>query len=883
MAIYGRALTLLREVHITLKEDLADIDLASLAHASLTDDHTAATRWVRVLEAVAPTLVALGNEVKSAEDYVARRAKSTVMIMRVVTFLAAAVVVLVALSSWRMMTMGETIPIVMGIGTQVACLFAFFGVINTWITVMRERFDKMNAQSDSPVMHMLRRYKIVVCDKFIVQYSAAITTGINLETLLKRLENSGDDDNEEFVVARSACGDRGAFKSDDCRWPIDPCVPLDSMPSLDVTIKAYCANLLTDLGKHLDEIKKDVTRYDRPALWRLVTDGMGRLRRMCVASYDVDESVPSIDRSVMTRLLTDEVLPLLTLRAVDANDFSLTRSVRDTLRAEKPASSKAECWRACMDDRKCKIAMWDKPTNVCRTSASYTPVETFTLVNTSETDTPTDDVLLRRPEDGDGKDANPPVFVCGFATPEDKARLELMPPRQKGDNGVQDTAWCGKDEHCRVVMDNYGWKTRPEETLETLLGGGAVRGGTAACFRTDAEALFQKNLRTNAVKTLNDQSSLIVDALLGIVRKYRYQINLNDSRGFLDTHLSEYYGEDLYKNGGVSRAVSSILRELHNRVVSATSGARTKYVSAERLADKVRDMSSDTWHRLTLTLTELQYATKMHRDNFPAYHDFMTSRMATSASVYLFFILLIAFVIYCVVTWVNHRELGTPDVYTMVRRLAVAFSVMTMTVAIIETAAKKHAATRAHNVEAVDTNGDTLIQNVTRVNKSFAKLREAAEKDATTKGNNKAEVKRLATAALNDAQRTLDAYDRCNIINTSVAKMPFPTVECVVYAIIALVFVAVAVVAFRRIDPVGKIANVRKLLDTRARVRSGEIVNMKEVVRIIDCCNPPDYVWDMLVSFAIIVLVVITLWFLTTTRDSTDDYESAIQANPDCV
>jgi hypothetical protein len=291
-------------------------------------------------------------------------------------------------------------------------------------------------------------------------------------------------------------------------------------------------------------------------------------------------------------------------------------------------------------------------------------------------------------------------------------------------------------------------------------------------------------------------------------------------------------------------------------------------------------MNTEEMAEVLSSIARLQVCSKSHRDNFPPYRDNMMTRIFNSLLWYGFLILGVVYTVFMVTTYTAVRSMEL-DFPSMIKRVIISACVLTMVIIIGETTVKKYGITRSHNHDAIDTNGEILVGNVMRTNRSLVTLKGITENASDT--GNAARLKPAAVVALRDIQQVIEAYDRCNFITHSVAKLPFPTVEIVVYAIIALIFVTVAAMAIARIGPTEKVDNVRRLMDARHRIQIGELTNMNEVLRLVDCCNPPELIWEMFVWFGLIMLFVITWWFLASTHDTVDDYESAIAVNADCV
>jgi hypothetical protein len=893
MSLFGRALTLLKEVNITLNEDLSDIDLVALK-ASTTDvlDANALARWVRLLEAVSPPLVVMGRELTSAEAFVERRRKATRTIQSMMCTTGAVLTVIVALSVWRMMVVPSLPQKTIGVGMLLCFLLGFFGLIKSWIIMLVERLDRFDDQNDGPVMNALRKYRLTLSNKIIVQYSAAYTTGSGMSTLMDRIAKLNDD---SVTETRAGCeGASATYAATSCEMPIDTCKPLDSLPPLEDAVKRYCRPLMIEMLDRLQEIKLDVDQYDRPLLWRDVESGVEEMRRLIYTQYDVRTvtdaaSAPGgLTRESALQILDNEVIPVLSLPAVEISSFRTSNLAAVAKKQTQP--SKTACWRSCVGDPLCVMAMYEETSSTCVKSEDYAGAiegENLAYVSRPRDAKP---VLLRQPTaDGNAK----PVFVCGVPLPGIADSLSLMPPNKKGLSNIEA---CRADPACRVVHDANMWRAAPEASLQSFISDGtssqkpgsgllaktaaAMKDATAvsSCVKTSPEELYRAGLATNAAIMLRDQASLLATDLAAVLQRHRYQLNLESNRSYIDGRLIEHYGMELYVT--LSPIVDEILLRTRMSVRAAIAAQNTRFIEPVRLAAKIGAMSGDEWNLFSAKMKRTLVAVKQHRDFFPAYRNNMSIRMFKALVMYGIFVAMIGYLVFMVLIY-HAKHIMSIDGATMVRRIMVSICVFIMTIAVAETTTKKYAVKQQHNFDAIDNNGEMFIGGLGRAGKQLAALRAAALQQKVSGID--ADVKHLSGPTLRDIRNAIDSYDRCNFVTTSIAKMPFPTADLALYLVVALVFLGVAGVAVARIGPAERIDNVRRLMSSKARLKRGEISNMTEVVRLIECCQPPELVWDMFIWFGIIMLFVITWWFVFSTRDAVDDYESAIAANPDCV
>lgn len=891
MALYGRALALLKSVHVALNEEVGDINLDTLrivTNGTLrVTDPVAVGSWVRVLKATSPALVNIAREINTIDAFVARRKRATLMMMKSMVLMSVTVTVLVAFSVWRVMLSNASDPVneAIMLGMLVGCMYAFFALVKSWVIIMKERLDRFSEQGDSPVMNLLRRYKLAVADKFIVQYAAAVTTGRNMTRLLESLKRGmGDDEAQDSYSEQQksdVCAGANRKTPDDCRWPIDPCTPPDSMPPLESAVSRYCVPMLVEIVTLLQEVKLSVDRLDQPLLWRCVARGVDGLRVLVYKENDAlgTGGADGLTRESAIATLRNEVLPLLKLPAVELRSFVVPALAATALGDAEPQGSKGACWRACIDDKECKVALYDKSTQVCRKSKAYSTVEGFTYTHDPKA---ASSVMLRRPENE--RQEKQPLFVCGFASGAAKSRAQMIaPPKDAAGDFSKAGQWCKSNAECNVMADDHWWKTAPLETFETFLAGDpedtSGGGSSPACVKATTGAVYAAGVRAGAVTTMRDQADSIASRLLTVLKRHRYQLSLDANRGFIDAELTAYYGEATYLK--LSSVVDDVFGRVRDKVHTLT-GSRDKYIDPDRLSSKIAALTSEEAASLRDAMAQLRTCAKAHRDNFPKYRDNMMAKMYGSLMNYTTFVMLVIFTVYMIVSYLGRRmnNLTTTD---LMYRVVVSACLLTMAVIVFEMLSKKYSVTRLHNHDAIDDNGERLIGSIMASRRALAALREVTEQAEVAGTPHSSKVHIASVTAMRHVQNTIEAYDRCNFITSSVSKLPFPVAEMIMYGAIILVFLGFIVYAISSLSPLAKVDNVRRLLDARNRIKLGELTHMKEVMRIIECCAPPPMVWDLFILFAVVLLFVITWWFLWSSRDTVDDYESAIAAMDDCL
>ena len=911
MTLHGRALTLLKEVHMALTEDLADVDLVALKRSTVDPmDVNATNTWVRLLETLSPTLVAFGNEVTAIDNYEYRRRTSTVMMWKSLMGLSAVVVIIITFSATRVNLMPEFIPRIITLAVLVTSMFTFFAIMKSWILMLSERNNKLTTQSRGFIIEMMRRYRHRISRRPLIIFAAAVTSGTGLAMLSENLSKSKDSVDGNLVNRDGiVCPSNGSDDGKECEIITELCQTGSSLPPLASVVSRYCKDIMATMLDMLQEIKLDVEQYDRVALWRCVHDNVKALRKAVYIEYnELPEN--KLSASTIETILVKEVLPLLSLPATESTSFKIDpSSVGLFSTPPQRVDSKDACWRSCIQDGECKLAHYvaddagavggaDTGTGtgeatagggMCARSSSERLLESMTYVTDGTT---ASKIMLRR---SDKPDRN--VLVCGYATPQSLARVTRVPGIPESAVGADAADRCRLDENCGVLYSDYSWKTTPAETFRSFFyvdpNSAQSSGLSRACIKTDINALVDDASKGGIWSVLNGQAAYIASDLFSVVQKYKYQLDIAANRRFIDDRLANYYGHDLYI-AKISKEVDRVVNMVQELTVEHTNSSKQNvYISAGQFVDNVIAMSDRDWSAMETSLLRISQCSKAHRDHFPAYRTMLVPIIFVSLLAYAVSSLFVVYIMYLLISY--HKAITRVlPILSMVRNTIVVVCVLTIIVAVLETMVKKYRISATHNLDMVDANGDILLSSAYMAKKSMALVRESVAKlrirptavsgiggdgDRIDVGD----VKTHAYTAKRYLQNTIEAFDRCNYITSQVATMPFPIVEVFVYCVIIALFLIVAYAAIGRLSPLDRLSDTRLLLDTRAQVKRGEITKLDSVNKLLSCCEPPNMVWELVVWLGILVLIMITGWFLYTTKDTADDYEDAVASNPNCI
>lgn len=903
MSLHGRAVVLLRDVHTILVEDLADIDLVSLkaATSNLGSDPTAVDRWVRVLRAVSPSLVAMGREVRQADMFVSSQQRSVRFMKRILYILLLVVTALVTLAIAQLANGNSLLVMAPTLGGVMATTVMVFAIVKTWRIMIDQRLSKYIEQRDSPVAFALRKFKLTLSDRFIVKYAAAVTAGISLNRLVKE----GEDDTALEIAVRN-CGTVVVVPGKDCSMPIDPCKPPSDMPPLEEAVRLFCAMQLADIAQRLHEIRSEgVAQYQRPVLWRCVAHGVDRLRQLVLKENNVYVG-PDMNRESVQAILREQVMPHLMIRAVEVDFFKEPSGAANSPTMGLPAGStrvtaaksRSDCWDACAGDPHCRLARYNPTTRACARCNTYD-------VFNSPTDGwqyepgrpgPSRNVILMAnprmtPEQqraAGGPAAPPPVpahlMVCGPGSTEAIQRAQRL-RTPGGLSAAQLGQICIASKECDAVANQAAYRKSQVDSFQTLLSPQNGSQGLPVCAKVSPAQLYDMAASGRALaEQMRERADIISANLFSVVQRMGYRLRLDNNRGFIDAELMAFYGHEIYTRDlvGVVDDVLGRVRKLvreARREAGGGTGQKPRYVDAPTLAARLAALNSGEWNDVLDDADKTQRCVRSHHDMFPFSREVTGQKVAGTFVLYGMFTMSIVYVVFLCTRYVLIKE-GNLGIGTLCQQLLASTSLFAIMAVIVELIYKKYGIRMSHNHESIESNGAALTAALTGTNRELRTLQEVG----TRVPPDPAAAQRHATTAVTVMRNAVEAFDRCNSVTSAQPAFPFPTVELVFYGIIALSFIAGAAFVLAELDAFGKADAIKNLMSMRARLLRGDAsVTTASVLRIISCSMPSSFVWDIFIWFAIATLCLITAWFMLTTKDTADNYKGALNAISDCV
>ena len=344
MAVYGRSVSLLRQIQTILNDQLSGVDLFALRIETLgsqlhpersiaqnsTSATVIATRWRDVLAAVSPTIIEFGLELSRVNVYLEERTSSIRLMARVIWALEAMVVLLVSLTIGKMFKQSEGAAndlagLAASVGGVVAFTLILLAVFGCWNTTINEMYRKIAFMQLSPLLTVLRGYSNALCTKQIVVVMSAVATGANVAQALQSYA-AGPLSSNDYTINSIAgpCSSGGSVAAGGgsdagCMASIDPCSAAKyTMAYMVPVIQAYCVGPLVEIADALIDLQQNgVDRYDESSLWNNVNDGVDALRMMTETAYDIADPARALTRESLRAAVQAQVLPVLRLPGVE--------------------------------------------------------------------------------------------------------------------------------------------------------------------------------------------------------------------------------------------------------------------------------------------------------------------------------------------------------------------------------------------------------------------------------------------------------------------------------------------------------------------------------------------------------------------------------------
>ena len=857
-SLYSRALALLREVHVLLNEDLRDIDLITLRKD--TDlvigqvlDADTQQRWTRVLSTVAPALMLLVSEVDTVDKFIDDQRRSIASFMVLIMILIELVVFSMLYMACSTITPTKEIPsMIMIISGFLITIMVMLCIGKYLMLVFGDRVLLYNIESNSATKMQLQYYNKNLGLQPIVRLVAAKVTGIGLDDAITDMELQLEEQTSNTVPPDASIILACAIQS------------TTEVPSVDTIVKLSCALHLQDISTALMQIKDEYDRYDRTTLWGRIESGVNALTRFSAKP----NTFPALSAANIHDVLSSEFLPLVTLHMLDVSQlFELKKGVTKGSYISlayhvSSVSSKSSAWRACFDDEKCALAIFSPSSDTWGQLAkfdSYQTLENFFRLNLLALNPskhknkiqPSVSLLLRS--------NNQMVFVNGEEVPTSYLT---------GNNGVSlislskmpnSAEECRQSGECTLMYDGYLWKFSKQQEEGTGLWsffGGFTPDPTGkdVKFKVDVATLLSEiaNNTTSALITLQEQRDEISSMMVTIVQKYDFVLDFDEHRKLIDALLVQKFGYDAYHNQGIQGVVRDIMRLVVEKVDLIKKSPYTKYISPAQLVQNTAQLNDTEWQRFMSSLSSVIYSTRQHRINFPPLQETLGINVRNVILAYLFPIFLVISVFS--ITMVYMYMDGSKKKESVMSAIAVTCGLVIL-VSIIEATVKKRIDTIKHKNAIIEQNGTEFVASMMQVVRELGTLRSASPSDKPIA---------MAQGVIRAIHNCSVNYARCNYINVNNPSNLFPTVEVVLFASIAFVFVIAAVYIMDVLNPMDSIDNIRKLSEIKKMVKNGDITTsmFSDAFSSTSSLKPITMYEDLVKRIGIIIFVFITVWFI---------------------
>eukprot|EP00798_Chlamydomonas_sp_ICE-L_P029443 gene29443-5789_t len=588
--MYARALAVLREVHIILKEDLRDIDLLALHNDTQTAFSESATRdrWTRVLTSVAPTLMLMKSELRNADSYIDMRKRSMKSFMNMIMVFCQLIIMIFLHLITTSMKDSMSVTTLTTVALSVLILtLVITCVIKSIMLTFNERMRSYMYEVNGTTKMAVQYYCDEICDHPLVKLSAAHLTGVGMSELL-----TGD----------SISGDGSVVSVQESVTRLLDCSTTKRIPSVAKMVEKECGPSLAGFAIAVQEIKDEYDRYDRLVIWSRIETGFNTLVRF--VSKEGDTETVKISPSTIREVIINEIIPLLVPPMLEIDSLepvpALANNTQALIDALAPyvysttlVGAKGIAWRSCFGDTQCRAAVFvpvprstDKPPH-SRSMGWLVKLNSLLFVERvyvfrrrdgkilPGTPPPTALLVRKVPRDEMGTS----VFVTG-SLPESyltsKSSGLSMRTLQRHESTAKAIEFCRGDGECALVYDDYVWgvtgEARPSD-FRTFFGSLTVAGGDTLHMKdvrvkVEAHTLYADALNSTDAggAMLFSQKDALASDMAGVLHKYDFCLNLSEHRRAIEQLLVAEYTYDIFHKS-VRAAANSVLRLAEEKVL----------------------------------------------------------------------------------------------------------------------------------------------------------------------------------------------------------------------------------------------------------------------------------------------------------------------------
>jgi hypothetical protein len=825
VSMHGRALLHLRQVETLLKRDLVHIDLKLLrarsSGAAITDD-TAAT-WRDVLVVIAAPLTELSLEMARLEAAVKRRESELLAMKRVVIAVMTCTIILAYVAIARVyMSTPNTIIANVSAGTIMFVVMVLFTLLGTWSVSLDEDFRKTRAQTIHSQLHnVLKVYRVHLSDRFIVRIMSSIVTGGDP---IKDVVDTRDDVRAVLDKDDSCDGD-GKTNITCETGGFDACNPatrnLLTVAGIGELIQKYCVPLLQDMADKLIEIKEEgVDRFDQAELWRCVNTGVDEVKATVESRFDHGSVLRDFDESALGKIMRTDIADIFKLDAAIMNDAFMKNT---------PPNGKK--WS--------QVTLGDDAAN------SMSRAECFAACREAASGTCTGAYFQ-------GKTGQ--CFVT------DRTSDTLMLTGYKG---------VGQGTDSLMLM-------RPAPNQPSVAVQAKSQGKVAETLTFDS---VRKRDGSGVAALMRVNSDAIIDRIVDVVRKYRFQVDVLANRATVDLELQAFYGTALYDGDtAIAAEVTAILERLRLRLKKERlKPYDNRFVHPDTVVSNIRTLSERESGDRRTQLDALRKCVVQYIKLFPVFESQWYARISGVVIIFGNIALSIGFLVGISVVYAQ-AVLKNITVGGMVQRILLTLCIYVITIMVVETLLKKLVSKNEHNNNKVEHNAEALSSAVARLVSQYETLSDAV---ATDKEGIR--TKYAAVTFLADAKLVINKYENCNAITHDNVSMPMPVSEVLVYTIVGFVFVSIALTVWGYVAPIDRVSDIKILRSLISRIKRGDPGAVIEASSIITCAAPNPKVWDLFNWFGILTFSTITIWFVFASQSAAQDYKASLARKSDCV
>lgn len=326
MSLHDRAVSLLRLMNVDMHQQLADVDFKKLqAIERASDNEKRQTRWedhwIRILTVLAPHVTRLSDEIKSIKDYANKQKNSTIIVIILIIVVAEATTLTGCVLTRRILQPEDGRPIETKLIYSMVCAICVVMTLGMLVVVSKLLINRVNTAmyyaNDMPIMVRLHRINELLARSPLWKYVWHYTNMTAPEV----------SERDSVDATEYHCKDEDASKDTAMEvLEMELCKPVSMRPPISAKVISQfsTATKRIDMLTILQDIRNDVKKFDRVALWDSISQKIGKLKQLVTPDSDRHSGGIkgiSLTKDGMEKLFDHHIVPIFKVHGVEITGY----------------------------------------------------------------------------------------------------------------------------------------------------------------------------------------------------------------------------------------------------------------------------------------------------------------------------------------------------------------------------------------------------------------------------------------------------------------------------------------------------------------------------------------------------------------------------------